>query len=374
MYKLESKDLEAAVGLEQSGGVIVKVIPFQMVSLQTDDIADLDSVMREIKVMQTVDALHGFVRCRGIHIVSGVYPDVFLEAFDAFKGSHSSRSAVNPNPLLTAAPQQLYAILEMSDAGSPLGKLRGASAFQAFDIFWKTAISLALAEKEVEFEHRDLHNGNICWKPLRKDGPSDVEEETIQEMTEKPEAILGMSNLDVTIIDYTLSRVTIRSETGDDVVVFDPMEYWEQDFTGEEGGSEIDNHQWRTYAAVREWAKGKEAEAQALATPEDADHKGRDKYARFIPKSNVLWLRYVLADVLARGGGGGRGGSLPGSSRAAKKLQGEVWRTLEEASGYLNGTAAMLLPESADDLVALAVERGWLASADVAAFEAQIRE
>lgn len=373
MYKLQSKDLEEAVDLEQNGGVIVKVIPFKMVTVGTDDIADLNSVTREIIVMQTVDALHGFVRCRGIHIVSGVYPDVLLEAFDAFKGSHSNQSAVNPNPLSTAAPQQLYAILEMSDAGSPLGKLRGVSAFQAFDIFWKTAISLAHAEKEVQFEHRDLHNGNICWKPLRKDGPCDIKEETIQEMTAKPEAILGLSNLEVTIIDYTLSRVTIRSETRDDVIIFDPMEYWEQDFTGGEWGSEVDNHQYRTYAAVREWAQGKEAEAQALATPEDADHNGRNKYARFIPKSNVLWLGYVLADVLARRGGG-RGGSLPGSSRAAKELQGEVWRRLEEVSAYLNGTAAMLLPESADDLVELGVERGWLASADVAAFEAQTRE
>jgi serine/threonine-protein kinase haspin len=268
----------------------------------------------------------------------------------------------------------LYAILEMNHAGTPLGKLghsRPASAFQVFDIFWKTAISLAHAEREVQFEHRDLHNGNICWKSRTGDGQIDVKQELIEEMDEEPEVILGLSNLEVTIIDYTLARATIG-----DVTIFDPMEYWDHDYVEVEGESEGEKRQFKTYGAVRDLVAKADAEAMALAQLEGADYKAINKYERFVPRSNVLWLRYVLADLLARGGGscGGRGAYVPGSSKAAKKLQLELWRGLEEVEAYLRGTTATLLPTSADDLIGMAVEKGWLAEGDVAAFKAQTEQ
>jgi hypothetical protein len=65
---------------------------------------------------------------------------------------------------------------------------------------------------------------------------------------------------------------------------------------------------------------------------------------------------------------------VPGSSKAAKKLQLELWRGLEEVEAYLRGTTATLLPTSADDLIGMAVEKGWLAEGDVAAFKAQTEQ
>ncbi|OCT44078.1 non-specific protein-tyrosine kinase [Cladophialophora carrionii] len=375
VYELQPKDANEAQELETRGGLIIKVIPFRVESTSKDDIADLDAITREIQLFQTVDALHGFVRCRGIHIVSGAYPDVLLEAFSTFTLTHTAESAQNFDPSVTASRNKpLYAILEMNHAGTPLGKLgrsRPASSFQVFDIFWKTAISLAHAEREVQFEHRDLHNGNICWKSLTGDGQLDVKQEVIEEMEEKPAVILGLSNLEVTIIDYTLSRATVG-----DMTIFDPMKYWDHDYEEVEGDSEGDKRQFKTYAAVRDLVTKAEAEAMALAQLEGADYKAINKYERFVPKSNVLWLKYVLADLLARGGGsgGGRGAYVPGSSKAAKKLQLEMWEGLEEVEAYLKGTTATLLPTSADDFIGMAVEKGWLAEGDVAAFKAQTEQ
>ena len=373
VYELQAKDLDEAKKLDQCGGLIIKVVPFRITSTGNDDIVDLDAVTREIRLFQTVDALHGFVRCRGTHVVSGGYPDVLLEAFDTFRAVHSANTAQNTQPASTAmGSHQLYVILEMNHAGTPLGKLKSTSAFQVFDIFWKTAISLALAEREIEFEHRDLHSSNICWKPQSDNGPMDVEQEVVEEMNGEPDVLLGLSNLQITIIDYTLSRATIPSKEEGQGVIFDPMKYWDIEYVETPRHNETEKRQYRTYSSVRALAIQAEAEAEALAHLEGGEYKAVDKFQRFLPKSNVLWLRYVLAELMSRNGGG-RGACLPGSNKAAKGLQLKLWRTLEEVEAYLKGSTAFL-PKSADDFIGMAVEEGWLAAEDVAAFKAQSEE
>jgi serine/threonine-protein kinase haspin len=374
VYELQAKDPDEAQILVRRGGLIVKVIRFCPTFGADDIIADLDAVTREIRLFQAVDALHGFVRCRGAHIVSGGYPDVLLEAFEVFKATHSANTAQNPQPSAAAAgDQQLYAILEMNHAGTPMGKLKSASAFQVFDIFWRTAITLALAEKELEFEHRDLHNDNVCLKSMSKDGALDMKQELVEELKERPEVILGLSNLQVTIIDYTYSRATIPTKAEGEVVIFDPIECWDTDAKEVETDTESDKLQYRTYGMVRELAKTAEADAIAAAQVSGIEYQAVDKYERFIPKSNVLWLRYVLVDLLAKGGSG-RGASLPGSSRTAKRLQLELWKTMGEVESYLSGTSGVTLPASADELISMAVEKAWLGEGDVAAFKEQTEE
>ncbi|OAG39552.1 hypothetical protein AYO21_06196 [Fonsecaea monophora] len=370
VFKLQGKDLADIEDLEKRGGLIIKIIPFKLTKESNNDITDLESVGREVRLMQSVDALHGFVRCRGIHIVSGQYPDVLLEAFDTFKATRPV-SAHHTSPLKDFSPQQLYAILEMNDVGKPIYHLRPLSAFQVYDIFWKTAMSLAVAEKQIEFEHRDMHNGNICFKPLTKDGPLDASQKVIEEMSDRPQVVLGMSNLQVTIIDYTLSRARINAGDDSDIIVFDPMSYWETEAYNPE--NEAEKRQWRTYRRVREWARAAELEAKGGAELEGLKYEARDKYERFLPKSNLFWLGYLLADMLAKTSAG-RGATLPGSSRAAKTLQLELWGKLMEVSTYLNNVTPTLLPVSTDDLIAEAVEKGWLAPAEVAAFKAQMEE
>ena len=370
VYELHAKDPEEARQVEMRGGLIIKVIQFRITATSEGDIADLDAITREIQLFQTVDALHGFVRCRGVHILSGEYPDVLLEAFSNFESTHTNISAQNQNPLDTAATRNpLYAILEMNHAGTAVGRLgqgRVVSAFQVFDLFWKTTISLAHAEREVQFEHRDLHSANVCWKSLSNDGQLDVRQDLIEDMEQKPANILGLSNLEVTIIDYTLSRANAG-----DRVIFDPMVYWDHDYEEYVKDREGEKRQFKTYAVVRELAMGAEAEAMALAKREGSEYKAINKYERFIPKSNVLWLKNLLADLLSMRGDG-RGACVPGSSRAAKKLQMEMWKILEGVLAYLNGASAPALPAGADAFIGMAVEKKWLAEGDVAAYMAQM--
>ncbi|EXJ89145.1 HASPIN protein kinase [Capronia epimyces CBS 606.96] len=370
VFKLKPKDIDEAMQVYERGGLVIKVIPFTVDKIDDDDIGDLESVTREVRILQTLDPLHGFARCRGVHVVSGKYPDVLLDAFQMFKTTHPL-TAINPDPTKTAPADQLYVIIEMDDAGTPVWKIGRPSAFQAFDIFWKTAMVLANAEEKVEFEHRDLHNGNVCYKPLKRNGPGDVIQAVVEDMLEEPEVTLGLSNLQVTVIDYTLARAKVGNDSEGDLVVFDPIQYWEENDA--EGESESDKKQYDTYRKVRDWARGEEAKAKAAAELDGAEYEERDKYSRFLPKSNVMWLGYLVADLLMKSAGG-RGASLPGSSRAAKRLQLYMWRTLEEVDVYVNGSSPTLMPESAGDLLATAMEMKWLTLADMAVFREELEE
>jgi serine/threonine-protein kinase haspin len=63
-------------------------------------------------------------------------------------------------------------------------------------------------------KHRDLHLGNVCIKTTRADGcmepPSDLEI-----MRQSWTSGFGLSTLETTIIDYSLSRAELR--TGDNL-------------------------------------------------------------------------------------------------------------------------------------------------------------
>ncbi|EXJ95379.1 HASPIN protein kinase [Capronia coronata CBS 617.96] len=370
VFKLKPKDLEEAMQVYECGGLVIKVIPFTVDKTEDDDIGDLESITREVRVLQTLDPLHGFARCRGVHVVSGRYPDVLLDAFQMYKSTDPS-DAINPDPTKTTPADQLYVVIEMDDAGTPVWKLKNPSAFQAFDIFWKTTMVLANAEQKVEFEHRDLHNGNVCYKPLKRNGPGDVAQAVVEDMSKEPAVTLGLSNLQVTVIDYTLARAKVGKDSEVDLVVFDPIKYWEENDA--RGETESDKIQYDTYRKVRDWARAEAARAQALAELEGVEYDEVDKYSRFLPKSNVMWLGYLVAHLLLKGAVG-RGASLPGSSRAAKRLQLAMWRTLEEVDVYVNGTSPTFMPESAGDLLATAVEQRWLTPADMAVFRDQLDE
>lgn len=373
VFYLEPKDEKEARDLEENGGLVIKVIPFTVDTSEEFALQDLNAITREIRVLQTLDELHGFSRCRGIHIASGKYPDIFLEAFDAFKYSCPD-DALNSHPSIYLSDCQLYAILEMDDAGVQIDNLKKPSAFQAFDIFWKTAMILARAESEFEFEHRDLHGGNVCYKPMKLGGPEDATLEVIGDMDQRPETILGLANLQVTIIDYTLSRAKVRNVGAEQaLIIFDPIEYWETSTA--EGSKEEEVLQIETYRKVRDSAKTAEEEAKAAAESEGVEYHAKDKYERFLPKSNVMWLECMLGILLLRAADHtGRGAFLPGSSRAAKKLQVEIWETLEGVAAFLNEASPDSLPNSAEDFLAIAVARKWLSQADLDAFEDQLQD
>lgn len=344
---------------------MLKVVPFGFEGTSSAwDTVQLPAILREAQLSLALDSLHGFVRCRGVSVVAGKYPDVFLQAFRTFKETHEEAENEDPD---SYPPNQAYVIIEMNHVGTAIANLGVPSAFQAFDIFWQTVIILANAEQKLEFEHRDLHNGNICFKPRVRDGPIDVSEELITNMTQEPEVKLGLSNLQVTIIDYSLSRAKINGKEGE-MVVFDPIEEWEEDLY--HPGDEIDQVQFATYRKVRDWARAAQAQGEALASIAGTEVDRVDKYALFLPKSNVMWLGYLVRALLWRRGGLAKSATPGNISQSAGGLQSLLWSRLEAVADNVGG-APTLIPESAADLLETALSLGWLTKADLEAFEAE---
>ncbi|PVU96725.1 hypothetical protein BB561_001003 [Smittium simulii] len=133
-----------------------------------------------------------FVKVYRVCICQGIFPKTLLNAWDSWK-------IENPEICFNRRPDfysesQLYAILILEYAGEPLETANLANWKQAQSILRQLSLSLALAEHLVNFEHRDLHWGNIMIKqvdpkisflyrkvtstPVQDDGDANKKQET----------------------------------------------------------------------------------------------------------------------------------------------------------------------------------------------------
>lgn len=70
---------------------------------------------------------------------------------------------------------------------------------EVHSIITQISMSLAIAERSLEFEHRDLHWGNVLIKPTNQMTISYILDDETKEV--------ATNGLKVTIIDFTLSRL-----------------------------------------------------------------------------------------------------------------------------------------------------------------------
>jgi serine/threonine-protein kinase haspin len=200
--------------LKSYGDGVFKVMPLRAKSgVGSKKHTSIDDIVAEVKMLKYLDPVPGFARFREIHVVQGRYPASFQYAWDQYK--KTKKDVLNPNPASKRAypDTQIWVILEMDDAGHELEKFAWSSIFQIYDIFWGVAMALARAELFAMFEHRDLHLGNVCIRSTRDDGCLDPPTE-LDIARHSSSSGFGISTLQTTIIDYTLSRAELLQ--GDD--------------------------------------------------------------------------------------------------------------------------------------------------------------
>ncbi|KAJ9101743.1 hypothetical protein QFC21_003082 [Naganishia friedmannii] len=208
-------------------------------------VTEMQEIVKEIELTRLMNGVHdGFVNLRGAHIVQGVYPDVLLECWDTYdktKGSDNTRPDCLPQ-------DQYYAILFLDNAGTDLESYRFGKACgwrQAVDVLWQIADALSAAEEKADFEHRDLHEGQVLVST----------------------AALG--ELQTTIIDFGLSRARVPGRE-------DPI--WsaipDDVFDGQ-------GEQWDVYRAMR-------SHIEALG----------GEWDQFYPTTNIMWLHYLTRRLL----------------------------------------------------------------------------
>lgn len=212
---------------------VLKVIPFG----EAADEVPIHDIIQEIRISRSMSDLEGFVKLKGVCIVKGLYPDSLLTEWDAWAREHESE---NDRPDWYKADQQ-YCIISLEHGGIDLEHVEIKSWRQAQSILLRIVEALARGEQERQFEHRDLHWGNVLVKP----------------------------DDSINIIDYTLSRAT----TGDSISDVAYYGFADEAIFEAEGGYQFDMYRMMRSTTQNDWAG-------------------------YHPSTNVLWLHYLVDKLL----------------------------------------------------------------------------
>ncbi|WWC96524.1 hypothetical protein V866_003392 [Kwoniella sp. B9012] len=258
------------------------------------DCTKMEDVKREIEVTKRMSQVPGgrFVEYIGSYVVEGIYPQRLLEEWDEYKGTEGSAS-VRPSGLPST---QKYCLLLLSHAGTDLETFKFSQTqgwLQAAGVFWQIVSSLARAERWTEFEHRDLHEGQVLIHPFK---PSHDE---IEENYLSPSA----SGVQTTIIDFGLSRLTIPvSDHSESVWTEIPKEVYEGK-----------GAQWDSYRLMRDKVE---------------NEKGMEGWKGFNPITNVMWLHYILTYMFNT--------KLPRQPRQPNRRSSRAMKTYEREERAMN--------------------------------------
>ncbi|KAI1766052.1 hypothetical protein GGR53DRAFT_487939 [Hypoxylon sp. FL1150] len=312
----------------------------QKLGLVDEESRSESDLMGELKISEWLADIPGFVVYKERYIVQGKTCRELLETHQAFhkklKRQDPDRLQFYPSPSRYLDDTK-FLVVELGDAGTALEDFHLESADQLWDIFFHVAVALARAEALIEFEHRDLHEGNLC---IRKAGdPIPLEDR-------EGSSRFGFSGLEITILDYGLSRAHADYEVeGSQPIAYD----LERDlgiFTSEHAP------QCEVYRRMRSFF----LRGDRICIPPENHKKpyeegidGPIAWARHEPYTNVLWLAYIYEWMVTNFKG------LKKEVNSFKRLTKELWM-------YLNPDADDNVPSfgSASDVVRFALEAGWI--------------
>lgn len=237
----------------------------------------ITDAVSEIRLMETMSQVPGFVEFRSAEVLIGELPKPLKQEYRAYKARCKSNKGSFCE--VQYPDNQAWVFIEMGDAGTELedallpepeettilekdGKDQWMLRVQDIrDVFWGVAEALANGEEAQEFEHRDMHFSNICiqHKQIREDNGYLL--------------IPSNTNIEVTLIDYTLSRATLQNG----VVVCNRM-------TDQAIFSGQDDLQFDVYRWMREEMPGQDLRSK--------------QWEAFVPMTNVLWLYHLLEKLM----------------------------------------------------------------------------
>uniref|UniRef100_A0A182T8X3 non-specific serine/threonine protein kinase n=1 Tax=Anopheles maculatus TaxID=74869 RepID=A0A182T8X3_9DIPT len=278
----------------KSSGVqsVLKLIPIEgSLLINGEKQKTYEEILSEVIISAELSSLRqhnvqfctdGFVELRSVSCLVGKYPERLVELWEEYDKKHGSE---NDRPSEFPS-QQLYIAFETAFGGSDLDGFRFKNAQQAFAIYAQIVLMLAVAEKRYDFEHRDLHTGNILIEPTKES------ERTFYILGE--EIIIQTHGLKATIIDYTLSRIVYNG-----LCLFNDLSTDEELFTAE------GDYQFEIYRNMKSVLK--------------------NQWNSHSPKTNVYWLHYLL-DKLT---------SLRNFREKTSRAHKAAMKTMKELSGIL---------------------------------------
>ncbi|XP_050056674.1 uncharacterized protein LOC114130137 isoform X2 [Aphis gossypii] len=244
---------------------IVKIIPVEgEVNINGEEQKKMFEVYSEIVIAVELNKLwnksnlnqtSSFCKLKRVSCVQGKYPNSLInhwQQYDNDKGSDND----NPNIL---PKDQIFMILEMENGGIDVENFIFNSADQSLFAFLQIVFGLAVAEEVYKFEHRDLHIGNIL---IKKCSNKNISYKLDGEYYNVPSR-----GIKITIIDFTLSRMTYNSKH-----VYNDLAKDTELFTS------VGDYQFDIYRMMRK--------------------ETNDRWESFKPATNIYWLHYVLDKML----------------------------------------------------------------------------
>ncbi|XP_045596010.2 uro-adherence factor A isoform X1 [Procambarus clarkii] len=244
------------------GATVMKIMPIEgNIDVNGEPQKKFHEILSEIVISLELSNLReadneknwceNFVHVLKCWCVQGSYHQDLLCLWDEF---HEKKESDNDRPDIFLE-DQLYIVLEFGHGGGDLESFVFNNARDALAIFLQIAYSLAVAEQELEFEHRDLHWGNVLV--------AQTKETSINFKLNGECYTLQTNGVKATVIDFTLSRMKLPH-----CVVFNNLAEDPSLFAGE------GDYQFEIY---RQMMKANKNEWEA-----------------FTPYTNVLWLHYIL--------------------------------------------------------------------------------
>ncbi|KPJ05169.1 Putative serine/threonine-protein kinase haspin-like [Papilio xuthus] len=236
--------------------IISEIVIAMELSALRAPIPDIEKRLDEGKELDSLDLLSVenatdiFNEVLAVRCVRGAYPARLLELWELYDECHGSDND-NPGALPT---HQHYLVLELRNAGRDLESYSFTGADQAYAVLLQLAFGLAVAEEALQFEHRDLHWGNVLVAPTDQEYATFLLRGRVHRVPRRGAACV--------VIDYSLSRVSLRgaalyADLADDDSLFEA----------------VGDRQFDVYRLMR-------------------DRLGNE-WKNFEPYTNVLWLHYV---------------------------------------------------------------------------------
>uniref|UniRef100_A0A1B0F0A5 non-specific serine/threonine protein kinase n=1 Tax=Phlebotomus papatasi TaxID=29031 RepID=A0A1B0F0A5_PHLPP len=233
--------------------IVLKVIPIEGDKLVNGECQKkFEEILSEIIITAELSKLKndqeyrtgGFVDLVNARCVQGQYPENLIDLWELYRENHGTD---NDHPNIFEQ-EQLYIVLELGNGGQDLEAFNFRNALQAYSAFI-----------QLEFEHRDLHWGNILI--------SNTDEKEIEFLYNGELIAIPSHGVCVTIIDYTLSRMVYAGECQ-----YNDLSQDEELF------SASGDYQFDIYRLMR--------------------NQVNNQWEKYEPFNNILWLHYIIDKMI----------------------------------------------------------------------------
>ncbi len=112
----------------------------------------VEDVAGEVRLLQRMSPVPGFTNFRECRVMEGRLPTQFIAAWKDFDKNVKKSLFADPGKKNSYGEDQVWAIVEMQDAGKDLESVKVESVWMCWDVFWGVAIALAKGEEMARFE------------------------------------------------------------------------------------------------------------------------------------------------------------------------------------------------------------------------------